>query len=96
LWRYDAIFPISESFNYVNYQLTDRSKIHYFITSNPENTVAFNKVDLDINLSNHVPVIAACLCEKFDSLKLSPSGVTPTQDGIIFGAILTQGGITHC
>jgi len=34
--------------------------IDYMLTSNPNNTIAFNVLDIDINLSHHIPIMVVC------------------------------------
>ena len=34
--------------------------IDYFLTSNVSDTIGFNTVDLDINLSDHRPIMVIC------------------------------------
>lgn len=61
--RCDVLFPVSSKFTYVNEALNNKSTIDYFVTSSRESTVAFNVLDLDLNLSDHLPIMAVCLCE---------------------------------
>jgi exonuclease III len=74
LSRCDTQFPISNPYTYVNESLDVMSTIDYFITSDLESTIAFNIVDLDINLSDHLPIMVVCSCQICDYSKLSSSG----------------------
>lgn len=74
LFRCDKLFPVSAPFTYVNNHLHAMSIIDYFITSTPVSTVAFNTIDLDINLSDHIPIMAVCLCDKTVSPAASLDG----------------------
>ena len=38
------------------------SRIDYFVTSDPLNMIAFNILDLDVNLSDHLPVMVVFSC----------------------------------
>ena len=63
LSRCDVLFPVSTKFTYVSESLNCASLIDYMVTSSTESTVAFNILDLDVNLSDHLPLMAVCLCE---------------------------------
>jgi len=60
LHRCDVLFPVADRFTYFNDSLQCASTIDYFLTSNVSDTVGFNIVDLDINLSDHRPIMAIC------------------------------------
>jgi len=62
LLRCDVLFPVATKYTYVNEALNRTSTIDYFITSNSDSTVAFNILDIDVNLSDHLPIMAVCLC----------------------------------
>jgi len=48
------------------------SAIDYMLSSNFEKIVAFNILDIDINLSDHLPIMVIC---KYD-IRASPSSCT--------------------
>ena len=62
--RCDTLFPVAVPFTYINSNLNAMSVIDYFITSCPVSTIAFNTVDLDINFSDHIPIMVVCRCVK--------------------------------
>jgi len=62
LVRCDTLFPVGNQFTYVNEPLNSMSRIDYFLTSDPSNTIAFNILDLDVNLSDHLPIMVAIAC----------------------------------
>jgi hypothetical protein len=45
----------------VNETLDHKSCTDYVLTSNSERTVAFNLLDIDINLSDHLPLLSIYL-----------------------------------
>lgn len=57
------LFPLSNPYTCVNESMEVKSTIDYFLTSKPLCTVAFNTIDLDVNLCDHLPIMALCLCE---------------------------------
>ena len=62
LIRCDTIFPVADQYTYVNESLNDKSCIDYFVTSDPSNTIAFNILDLEVNFSDHRPIMAVVSC----------------------------------
>ena len=62
LVRCDTLFPVGNQFTYVNEPLNSMSRIDYFLTSDPSNTIAFNILDLDVNLSDHLPIMVGIAC----------------------------------
>lgn len=54
---------MSFPYTYVNEPMNVKSTRDYLLTSEPLRTVAFNTTDLDINLSDHLPIMAIFLCE---------------------------------
>ena len=60
LFRCDVLFPVADRFIFYNESLQCGSMIDYFLTSNCNDTIGFNIVDLDINLSDHRPIMAVC------------------------------------
>ena len=60
LLRCDVIFSVATKFTYVNESLNSASAIDYMLTSNQEHTIAFNILDIDLNLSDHLPLMAVC------------------------------------
>jgi len=61
--RCDVQFPVSNRNTYINDSTNACSAIDYFVSSNRSKIVAFNVLDIDINLSDHVPLLAVCLCD---------------------------------
>jgi len=55
------VFPVADRLTYYNESLQCGSVIDYFLTSNLKDTIAFNILDLDINLSDHRPIMAVCV-----------------------------------
>jgi len=60
LFRCDVLFPVADRFTFYSESLQCGSMIDYFLTSNCNDTVGFNIVDLNINLSDHRPIMAVC------------------------------------
>jgi hypothetical protein len=73
LERCDQLFPLTEYFTYVNDALGHKSCIDYIFTSNNERTVAFNLLDIDINLSDHLPLLSVLSCDKSKPITVSKS-----------------------
>jgi hypothetical protein len=63
LHRCDVLFPVANKLTYVNESLHCANTIDYMITSNPESTIAFNILDIDVNLSDHLPIMTVCRCD---------------------------------
>jgi len=61
LKRCDKIYPTGIKHTYVNEALQCSSAIDFIMTSNDQSTVAFNIVDIDINLSDHLPLLAVLI-----------------------------------
>lgn len=61
--RCDLLYPVADPYTYVNDALNAKSITDYFLTTGRDLTIAFNIVDLDINLSDHKPIMAICLCD---------------------------------
>jgi endonuclease/exonuclease/phosphatase (EEP) superfamily protein YafD len=60
--RCNLLFPLSIRDTFINNTTNAHSAIDYMLTSNSENIVAFNVLDLDINLSDHLPIMSICAC----------------------------------
>jgi len=60
LSRCDNIFPLANNVTYYNESTHCSSTIDYILTSHIDDVVAFNILDLDINLSDHFPIMAVC------------------------------------
>jgi len=56
----DTIFPLAKNQTYYNESTQCSSTIDYILTSHIDDVIAYNIVDLDINLSDHFPVMAVC------------------------------------
>lgn len=54
LHRCDVLFPAATKYTYVSESLNCASTIDYMLTSDPLLTVAYNILDIDINLSDHL------------------------------------------
>ena len=67
LLRCDTLFPVANQFTYVNESLNSMSHIDYFVTSDPSNTIAFNILDLDVNFSDHLPIMVVLACSLFNN-----------------------------
>jgi len=59
--RCDLQFPVSNRNTYINDSTNAYSAIDYFLTSDSSKIVAYNVLDIDINLSDHVPLLAVCV-----------------------------------
>jgi exonuclease III len=59
LCRCDVVFPVSNRNTFINESTNSSSAIDYFLSS-CNKTIAFNVIDMDINLSDHVPILAVC------------------------------------
>ena len=46
----------------VNESLNSMSCIEYFVTSDPSSTITFNILDIDVNFSDHLPIMAVLAC----------------------------------
>ena len=62
--RCDALFPLSDYSTYVCDSLGRKSCIDYALTSNSQKTVAFNLLDIDVNLSDHIPLLTVLSCSE--------------------------------
>ena len=60
LHRCEQLFPTSERNTYINDASNTGSAIDYMLTSTIVKTIAFNILDLDINLSDHLPIMSVC------------------------------------
>jgi endonuclease/exonuclease/phosphatase (EEP) superfamily protein YafD len=72
--RCDVLFPVSDGFTYFNDTTHCSSVIDYMLTSENDSTIAFNVLEMDINLSDHRPIMAVFVCH----LTLETIGVTVT------------------
>jgi exonuclease III len=60
LSRCDVVFPLANNQTYYNESTHCSSTIDYILTSHIDDVIAFNIIDLDINLSDHFPLMAVC------------------------------------
>ena len=60
LTRLDLIHPVGSKHTYRNDSLNVCSNIDYFLTNTPDDSVGFNVIELDLNLSDHLPILAVC------------------------------------
>ena len=58
LIRCDSLFPLSDNLTFINESNHSGSTIDYMLTSAPNDIIAFNIIDLDLNLSDHRPIFA--------------------------------------
>ena len=79
LSRGDIMYPTSDKFTYQNESLNVASCIDYILTSNISRTVAFNVVDLDVNFSDHRPILAVCHSQ---NVHIPGGGVQPPASGV--------------
>jgi len=63
LSRCDILFPSANRFTYVNESTNTASVIDYILTSSPNRIITFNVLDIDINLSDHLPIMAICTAD---------------------------------
>ena len=56
----DLAYPVSSRCTYVSESLNAQSCLDYFLTNNIECIAGYNILDLDINLSDHLPILAVC------------------------------------
>ena len=62
LSRCDVIFPVADNVTYFNETTGCGSAIDYMLTSSSNDIIAFNILDMDINLSDHIPIMAVLVC----------------------------------
>lgn len=74
LMRCDLLFPVADNATYVNESLNLKSKIDYFLISEPKLVVAYNVLDINLNLSDHLPIMAVCLYDNAPRDSLSSPG----------------------
>ena len=60
LYRCDVLFPLSSRNTFVNESTHAASAIDYFLTSSADKAIAFNILDIDLNLSDHLPIMIVC------------------------------------
>lgn len=60
LYRCDVLIPVSQKFTYVSESLNQSSTIDYILTSDADDIKAFNVLDIDLNLSDHLPLLCIC------------------------------------
>jgi hypothetical protein len=61
--RCDEKFPVGNRNTYFNHSNNSCSAIDYMITNNYNEVIGFNILDIDINLSDHLPLLAVCTCD---------------------------------
>ena len=81
--RCDVLFPSANVHTYMNESLHCASTIDYMLTSNSSQTVAFNVIDLDINLSDHCPLLTVL------NVCLSGNSVSKVNNGYATGDEVT-------
>ena len=67
LERGDELFPVSSKFTYVSESLSVSSRLDYLLISCVEMAIAFNVIDLDVNLSDHLPIMIVCLTQSYNA-----------------------------
>lgn len=60
LFSCESLFPTANRNTYFNDTTGASSAIDYTLTSNAELVIAFNILDIDVNLSDHMPLMAVC------------------------------------
>ena len=60
LSRLDVAYPVSCRCTYFSESLNAQSCLDYFFTNNIDCTAGYNILDLEINLSDHLPILAVC------------------------------------
>lgn len=58
--RCDVLFPVSSPITYVSEASNSSSTIDYMLSTSVSKVVAFNILDIDINLSDHLPLLVIC------------------------------------
>jgi len=56
------VFGSSAMNTFINDSNSMRSAINYMLT-NSDQLIVFNVFDIDINLSDHIPILAICACD---------------------------------
>ena len=56
--RCDVLFPVSNRNTFVNEVTNTGSAIDYMLSSTSDDMIAFNILELDVNLSDHLPIMA--------------------------------------
>jgi len=74
LHRCDVLYPVASKFTFFNEASNCASAVDYMLTSNACNTIGFNIIDMDINLSDHHPIMAICLCHSTSAPTAAGSG----------------------
>ena len=62
LTRCDDLFPASKVATYVNDALGHQSYLDYIVTSSPADIVRYEVLDVDINFSDHLPLLTIFTC----------------------------------
>jgi len=63
LHRCDSLLDVNKRYTYYNESLNCKSTIDYFLVSNKCTPTYYDVIDLDSNLSDHLPVIIECECK---------------------------------
>jgi len=53
----DMLFPLSSRDTFINESTHAASAIDYFLTSGADRIIAFNILDIHLNLSDHLPIM---------------------------------------
>jgi len=69
LLRCDVLFPVTDRLIFYNESLQCDGMIDYFLTLHPNDTIAFNIVHQDINVSDHH--LTMTVCDYFDNMSKS-------------------------
>lgn len=70
LYRCDVLFPVADKFTFYNETKSCGSTIDYMLTSNQHEMVAYNILDMDLNLSDHIPIMSICACNDEAALQI--------------------------
>ena len=79
LIRCDDLFPASKVATYVNDALGHQSNVDYIVTSSPADIVRYEVLDVDINFSDHLPLLTIFACSATTlANNRGQSGVAPS------------------
>lgn len=59
-YRCDVLFPAGRKSTFFHESINTSSTIDYMLSTNKDKLIAFNTLDIDINLSDHIPIMAVC------------------------------------
>jgi len=74
--RCDKLYPPACKLTYCNDALQCSSTIDFMLTSSPGLTVDYNILDLDLNMSDHLPIIVKVICNNLNNI-CGPKSIQP-------------------